>query len=1102
MEIKNDDFSDVEDVGAKEENAGMILGMNKKLFYIILALICVIIIVIIVVLCVVLLKDNGSTSTEEEEEKDEKLPDTIMEKRVFQQISATEIDKNNSRKTTKWTKVYLRDERQYKLGLPGGEGCQWPTGLAIEPNDGNLVLYGTDVAGIYKSTDGGDVFYQSNSGLLSRGVGMAAIDPRNSSHIIALGQGAGAHSTHGTIISFDQGRTWERTKEFRVVGDRYTITGMAFDNRSYSEEDKICKVAYFSTPYIRDSGVRSGDSTYNAKSKSGLNAETSGLYKTTDGGLTWDKIQDLPDCYVRVNPLNSDVYVGNYNGLYYSNDQGENFEQINDVNITGLDLVVHDGEALVYYQTTTAVFKSKSAKEFEEIECDNYQKYRFAQQITVAPSNPNYMMMTARIYGETQYYSTYAMYSHNGGKTWTKWTTDVTTTFVTEPNHHPQNREKIFAFNPKNESIVFTFGGDYLMRSDDGGITFYGVPRLANIMVGSKINFNYYNPNVMYFGAQDYAGAKTLNGGEYWTPVIPINNLTNKWVGNDYGCFAANDNTLISNARLSWGGAYENFIYVSHDGGKTFTNTSLILDQSILSHAIQVLQSLNDPNILFDAQYRSDDNGYTWKEMNGCRCACVVSPGDPHEIYGFNINSSIIVVSYDDGITWKEVNPDKPFFTENDRVWDIGILDMAFDHINRILYIPIRTKWGPTGSYEGFRFIRLNVTSGESKDIIGNMPGRRFYSAAVDPNYVNLVYAGGSGDYYTNQNSVQRSFDFGETWQVLTTNPTNSILNDTIESYGYEAEVVRVNPINGELLVGTNCFGFYTLSPPYDPSLIKEKITKHRVVFKTNGGINIPDQYIDNRNSLTYIEPKKEDFMFDGWYTDSKFKQEYDFSLPVTNSFILYAKWVPYPDVKLMVNGKLYKTIPFNDEYEAPVDVESPKEGYAFKRWYMDSSLTKPYTQPDEKIEMTLYAAFIKVASDNLYNESSADNTNYFIRYGDQQFFNYSGDNEASIRMEIEPSTKYYVSLKMGARFRIGFAERKEPYGATPALNYVIHNLDVNGKNETNTYEELVAESPSDSNIKYMFIYYWTSTMVTPQEEIRETIKIYKLVSNDMYYLF
>jgi uncharacterized repeat protein (TIGR02543 family) len=600
---------------------------------------------------------------------------------------------------------------------------------------------------------------------------------------------------------------------------------------------------------------------------------------------------------------------------------------------------------------------------------------------------------------------------------------------------------------------------------------------------------------LLYFGAQDYSGAITLNGGKFWIPVV---DGSSQFI-HIYGCFASDQNTLIGNVRKSWSGSYEPYVFVSHNGGLNFTNTTLLINQNISHHSLQVLQSLNDPKILFSGQYRTTDNGYTWEEMDGCDCVSVINPVSPHELYGYKVNSTIIVVSYDDGVTWNEVNPDQPFFQPKDKIINSQILDMAYDHINHILYIPIRTKWG--ANYEKFRFFRFNVTSGESEDILNKMNGgRRFYSAAVDPNCVNIVYAGGGGDYYLNQQSVQRSFDFGETWQVLTTNPTNSILNDTIESYGYEAEVVRVNPINGEVLIGTNCFGFYTLSPPYDPSLIREKITKHIVIFRTNGGIKVDNQTVDNRNCVEYCESDRVGYTFDGWYIDKECTDKYNFSTLVTDSLTLYAKWKPCPIINLMINGNLFNTTNNVDNPIVPIFIESPKAGYVFDKWYVNQELTIPYVRDEYKNSVTIYAGFFGIEEENLYTRPDTVDLAYFIHFNDSKIYNTSLTRDRSIRIKTELSAKYAILMNMESRFRIGFVWKAEPVYGTLTKNYTIHELDTDIGTQESKDVHLIAEAPEkDGN--YMFVYYWTKKMNRTPEDVKETIRVYKLVSDTPKYI-
>ncbi len=69
--------------------------------------------------------------------------------------------------------------------------------------------------------------------------------------------------------------------------------------------------------------------------------------------------------------------------------------------------------------------------------------------------------------------------------------------------------------------------------------------------------------------------------------------------------------------------------------------------------------------------------------------------------------------------------------------------------------------------------------------------------------------------------------------------------------------------------------------------------TSHYTVsFESNGGSKVSNQTV-TRNSVMKepTAPTKENFDFDGWYSDKELKTKYDFSAKVTKSFTLYAKW-------------------------------------------------------------------------------------------------------------------------------------------------------------------------------------------------------------------
>ena len=73
--------------------------------------------------------------------------------------------------------------------------------------------------------------------------------------------------------------------------------------------------------------------------------------------------------------------------------------------------------------------------------------------------------------------------------------------------------------------------------------------------------------------------------------------------------------------------------------------------------------------------------------------------------------------------------------------------------------------------------------------------------------------------------------------------------------------------------------------------------SRYTVSFESNGGSKVSNQTV-TRNSVMKepTAPTKENFDFDGWYSDKELKTEYDFSEKVTKSFRLYAKWTEKDD--------------------------------------------------------------------------------------------------------------------------------------------------------------------------------------------------------------
>ena len=65
------------------------------------------------------------------------------------------------------------------------------------------------------------------------------------------------------------------------------------------------------------------------------------------------------------------------------------------------------------------------------------------------------------------------------------------------------------------------------------------------------------------------------------------------------------------------------------------------------------------------------------------------------------------------------------------------------------------------------------------------------------------------------------------------------------------------------------------------------------IQFESNGGSYVKIQNVEEGARVKEpAEPTKEGFIFDGWYTNKKLTDEYNFKNKVDEGFILYAKWV------------------------------------------------------------------------------------------------------------------------------------------------------------------------------------------------------------------
>lgn len=119
-------------------------------------------------------------------------------------------------------------------------------------------------------------------------------------------------------------------------------------------------------------------------------------------------------------------------------------------------------------------------------------------------------------------------------------------------------------------------------------------------------------------------------------------------------------------------------------------------------------------------------------------------------------------------------------------------------------------------------------------------------------------------------------------------------------------------------------------------------------------------QTVENGAKATKpADPTAEDYSFQGWYTDTRYTMEYDFSKEVTEDTTVYAKWVKKPIVSFNRNGHgtapASQTVELNGKATKPADPTA--EGYVFRGWYTTAACTTEFDfNTPITADTTLYA--------------------------------------------------------------------------------------------------------------------------------------------------
>lgn len=635
------------------------------------------------------------------------------------------------------------------------------TGIALHPVDQSIIYAGTAAGGIFKSSDSGASWEAVFENEGSNSIGAIALAP-SAPNVLYAGTGeangsfdSGAYFGNGIWKTSDGGATWKQMGLEKVNH----IGRIAIDPQN---ADRV---------YVAAAGVLYGKN------------EDRGLFRTLDGGQSWEKVLYLSDstaCIdVVVNPQNADIvyaatwerirfpwkrkYGGLTSRIYRSKDGGNTWQQLTnglppddpERGRIGLAISASNPDVLYASLTTNAItnlfdglYKSTDGGDSWTKADDGSINGVFSNfgwyfgHVKVSPVNPDEVWVLGVQLG----------HSTNGGAGWTYATSDMHVDFHAL-EVHPQNPNFIVAGND---------GGLYITQ--DAGI-FWEHVQVLPITQFYKCEIDNLQPERLFGGTQDNGTMRTatgslddweifLGGDGFHVLVDPVDNAY-VYAEYQYGYLFRSDD----------GGQSMNFLFNGGPNDRTNWSTPIALDP-------------NDPMVIYygsNILYRSNDRGQSWEPISndltngpppsgslsyGTLSTIAIAPENSQVIYTGSDDGNV-QVTFDVGGQWTNVSANLP---------DRYVTSIAVHPGNALEAIV---------TFSGFRNVDyqphvLKTTDGGEtwEDISANLPEIPVNDIIIDPDFPDHIY------YIANDLGVWFTLDGGAVWDVLGSNLPFTVVAD------------------------------------------------------------------------------------------------------------------------------------------------------------------------------------------------------------------------------------------------------------------------------------------------------------------------------------
>jgi photosystem II stability/assembly factor-like uncharacterized protein len=631
----------------------------------------------------------------------------------------------------------------------------------------NIIYAGAAAGGIFKSTDFGGSWLPKTDFQPSLSIGALVIDPLNS-NIIYCGTGeanisADSYAGFGMLKSTDYGETW-------------IVSGLE-ESRHIAELE--VHPANTDILYVAVSG---------GLYSKGLDR---GIYKSTDAGGSWSKVLFLNDSTsaidVAIDPNDVNIVyaamwerlrgpsfrkaAGINSGIYKSTDGGSSWDQllnglpspdpiIGRISIT----VAQSNSDYVYALYKKASTPNGSSNSFHKF----FRSTDKGDSWTEMPSGilPSEFSSFGWYFGVlevdpsnhlTVYCGDIDLFkSTNGGNNWQNITNSYSGSF---DQQHPDQHS--LWINPANP--------DELVNGNDGGM-------FSTVSGGAPWTKSYDLPISQFYASEiDFLQPEIKLGGTQDNGTLMSDGTINNWdhiLGGD-GFHAKVDysNSNIIYAESQWGG-----IRKSTNGGQNFSYAGNGIDFARTNWSTPYTLDLLDPNILYLGTYKLH------KTTNGAGNWSAISPDLTRGPNGRLGTITCVSTAVEDGNTTRVLyvgtdDAKLSVSTNSGTTWEdrTGVLPQ------RYMTDVLTDKREPSIAYVTLSGYNLDETNPHIfrttdygmmwNDISGNIPDVPVNSIIIDYDKDSTLYVGtDAGVFYTD--------DLGNTWGVLGSDLPNSPVFD------------------------------------------------------------------------------------------------------------------------------------------------------------------------------------------------------------------------------------------------------------------------------------------------------------------------------------